>query len=149
MNNILYDETIFILDKKQAKNYPNVLNYKCKNFIKYEYKNKGFFWHAIVKRKKIAKTIIYDLTNKHSEECIKLMLNEVVNTTNIIKIFTEFISSSYQILDTKDTYNKYELIAELKDKYNDKKDEYNFKLKSNTISNIISRWKSQNLRFTK
>ena len=106
---ILYDGKLFIFDEKQPKNYPDIINYRCKNIRKYEYRISGFFCRAMVKRKKNIKNIIYELSYKHSEECIKLIYNDVVKSSNIIKNFTDFVSSCYQLLDTKENYNKAEL----------------------------------------
>ena len=50
-------------------------------------------------------------------------------------------------LDSTEIYNKKEYRIALENIYNDNK--YNFKLKENTIKNIIGRWKSNSLRFTK
>ena len=50
-------------------------------------------------------------------------------------------------MDNSEIYNKKEFTNELQKIYNDNK--YNFLLKPNTIKNIIGKWKSNSLRFTK
>ena len=50
-------------------------------------------------------------------------------------------------MDSTEIYNKKEFTINLQNIYNENK--YNFRLKDNTIKNIIGRWKSNSLRFTK
>ena len=50
-------------------------------------------------------------------------------------------------LDSQEIYKRKDFTAKLQEIYNENK--YNFNLKENTIKNIISRWKTISLRFTK
>ena len=53
----------------------------------------------------------------------------------------------FQLFRLKEIYNKKEFTIKLQNIYNENK--YNFRLKENTIKNIIGRWKSNSLWFTK
>ena len=61
--------------------------------------------------------------------------------------YNDFINKCFAFLDSTETYNKKEFSNKLFGIYNENK--YNFKLKENTIKNIIGRWKQISLRFTK
>ena len=50
-------------------------------------------------------------------------------------------------LNSTDYYDRKEFTTKLQEIYNENK--YDFKLKENTIKNIIGRWKLTSLRFTK
>ena len=49
--------------------------------------------------------------------------------------------------DLTEEYNKKEYTIKLQNIYNENK--YSFRLKENTIKNLINRWKNNSLRFTK
>lgn len=67
-------------------------------------------------------------------------MNIIVNYNNINKC--------YKYLDSTEEYNKKILLLNCRI-YSLKINKYNFQLKENTIKNIIGRWKSNSLRFTK
>ena len=50
-------------------------------------------------------------------------------------------------LNSTETYNKREFTLKPQNKYNE--NHYKFKLKENTIKNIIGRWKQNSLKFIK
>ena len=50
-------------------------------------------------------------------------------------------------MDSTDYYNNKKFKLKLQEIYNE--NQYNFRLKENTIKNIIGRWKAISLRFTK
>ena len=43
---LLYKQRIFILDKKQPKEFPNIINYRCHNFRKNNHISSRYFCHA-------------------------------------------------------------------------------------------------------
>ncbi len=57
------------------------------------------------------------------------------------------MNKCYKYLDSVEEYNKKDFTINLQNIYNE--NHYNFQLKENTIKNIIGRWKSNTLRFTK
>ena len=57
------------------------------------------------------------------------------------------MNKCYKYLDSVEEYNKKDFTINLQNIYNE--NHYNFQLKENTIKNIIGRWKSNSLRFTK
>ena len=116
---------------------------------KNEHKINGLFYQAILKRFNDWKNIIFNLSKNHSKSCIDYVVNDIKNKSDIISDFIDFINKSFNALDSQESYNKSEFITFLKDLYNDEKIHYSFKLKELTISNIISRWKSRSLKFTK
>ena len=67
--------------------------------------------------------------------------------TNLIGNYNDYLNKCYNYLDSSENYNKTEFKNALQNIYNENK--YNFRLKENTIKNIIGRWKSNSLRFTK
>ena len=42
-NQIVYKSHMYILDKKQMKVYPNIVNYRCINYLKNQHLSKSFF----------------------------------------------------------------------------------------------------------
>ena len=58
--------------------------------------------------------------------------------TNLIRNYNDFINKCFNYLDSTETYNKKEFRIALENIYND--NQYNFKLKENTIKNIIERY---------
>lgn len=48
---ILYENIPYAKALKKLKNYPNKINYLCKFYRKNNHNLKGFYCHAIVKRK--------------------------------------------------------------------------------------------------
>ena len=107
------------------------------------------FCPAILKRYNDGTNITFNLSQKHSDSCIDYIVNDIKNKSNIISEFNDYVKKCYNLLDSQESYNKTEFIALLKDLYNDEKINYSFKLKDTTIPNIISRWKSGSLKFTK
>ena len=61
--------------------------------------------------------------------------------------YNDYINKCFKYLDGTEDYNKKEFTINLQNIYNENK--YDFRLKENTIKNIISRWKTNSLRFTK
>ena len=145
--NIYYDGKLFIKDRHNLKNYPININYRCKNYRKYEYSIGRNFCNAIVKRTILAEEIRYNLTQKHSDDCVKIIVNEIKNDTHIIESYKDYIDKCKKYLDSTEVYNKQEFTVALQNIYNENK--YNFLLKENTIKNIIGSWKKDSLRFTK
>ena len=69
------------------------------------------------------------------------------DNSNIINNYNEFIWKCKEHLNKLDHYDKKEVKIDLLNIYN--KNKYNFKLKVNTVDNIINRWKSNSIKFTK
>ena len=59
VNEILYDRKIFIIDRHKESKYPDIINYRCKNYRKNEINLKELFCKAILKRKKDQKKIYF------------------------------------------------------------------------------------------
>ena len=83
----------------------------------------------------------------HSADCETLSIINKKEEINLIGNYNDFINICYKFLDSTEIYNKKEFTIKLQNIYNENK--YNFRLKENTIKNIIGRWKSNSLRFTK
>ena len=144
---ILYDGKKFTEDRHQNKNYPQIINYRCINYRKFENKRKALFCNALVKRKEEKKIIYYTLEKMHSEDCETLSNINKKEEINLIGNYNDFLNKCFNYLDSTEIYNKKEFTIKLQNIYNENK--YNFRLKENTIKNIIGRWKSNSLRFTK
>ena len=144
---ILYEKRIFIKERHQPKAYPKIINYRCKNQRKNEHILGANFCNALLKRKNDKKKCYYILEKEHSKECIELNKKNYINHINVIGNYNEFINNCINYLDSTEEYNKKELIMKLLEIYNNNK--YNFKLKENVLKNIIGKWKSFSLRFTK
>ena len=67
--------------------------------------------------------------------------------SNLIGNYNDYINKWYKYLDITEEYNKKQFSKNLQNIYN--KIIYDFRLKENTFKNIISRWKTNSLRFTK
>ena len=147
IDNILYEGKLFIKERHQPKKFPAIINYRCKNQRKNEHLKNANFCNALIKRKKDKKNIYYILGKNHSKECIEYNKIEAFNSKNIIGNYNDYISKCNQYLDSTENYNKNEMRIKLQEIYNN--NNYNFRLKENTINNIINRWKSNSLRFTK
>ena len=146
LDNIYYEGKLFIKDRHNLKTYPININYRCKNYRKYEYSIGRNFCNAIVKRTILEDEIRYNLTQKHSDDCIKIIVNEIKNDAHIIENYKDYIDKCNKYLDSTEVYNKQEFTVALQNIYNENK--YNFLLKENTIKNIIGLWKHDSLRFT-
>ena len=146
-NSILYDGRLFVKDRHQSKVNTDIINYRCKNYRKFENQKNGSFCNALLKRIKLKDKIIYDLENNHSKLCNERTINKIKIDSNIISDYKSFIEKCNKFMDNSEIYNKKEFTNELQKIYNDNK--YNFLLKPNTIKNIIGKWKSNSLRFTK
>ena len=72
-NIIKYEKNEFILDIKQTKNYPSIINYRCRYFRKEQHINNKYFCKAMIKRKIINKQIQYELIKDHSDVCRKFI----------------------------------------------------------------------------
>ena len=144
---INYEGKLFIKDRHQGKTNSNEINYRCKNNRKDERIRKTAFCNALIKRKTDKKNVYFTLENQHSKECNDLFIIDLKNETNLIGNYTDFINKCFAFLDSTEIYNRKEFTVKLLQIYNENK--YNFKLKENTIKNIIGRWKNISLRFTK
>ena len=101
----------------------------------------------MLKRKEEKDNIYFILEKDHSEECLKLHTINKKIETNLIGNYNDYINKCFKYLDSTENYNKKEFNLNLHNIYN--KNKYDFRLKENTIKNIISRWKTNSLRFTK
>ena len=144
---INYEGKLFVKDRHQGKLNNKEINYRCKHNRKEERIRTTAFCKALVKRKIDKKNVYYILETSHSKECNDLYLVNIKNETNLIGNYNDFINKCFAFLDSTETYNKKEFSNKLLGIYNENK--YNFKLKENTIKNIIGRWKQISLRFTK
>ena len=144
---ILYDGKKFVKDRHQNNDYPKIINYRCIYYRKNESKRQSLFCNALVKRKEGKNFVYFILDKQHSKECDSLSTVKKKEDTNLIGNYNDFINKCFKYLDSTEFYNKKEFTINLQNIYNENK--YNFRLKENTIKNIIGRWKSNSLRFTK
>ena len=144
---VLYDGYEFYEDPHKPSNYPKIINYRCSNYRKNERILNYQFCNALLKRKEENKIIYFILEKNHSDECKKLHnINKKIET-NLIGNYNDYINKCFKYLDSTENYNKKEFTLNLQNIYNENK--YDFRLKENTIKNIISRWKTNSLRFKK
>ena len=137
----------FVKDPKNLKSYPNKINYRCKLYRKNNHKLDGFCCHSIVKRIVNKENITYEMIRDHNEECKKFNIIHKNYEDNTIHNYEEFVKQCRTFMDSSEFYNKKEFRVKLLDIYN--KEKYNFKLKENTIDNIINNWKSNSIKFSK
>ena len=78
----MYNGSIFAKDRHQSKVNSDIINYRSKNYRKYENQKNGNFCNSLVKRKKIKDIIIYELENYHS----KLSNDLIVHSIKIIPV---------------------------------------------------------------
>ena len=142
-----YNGKLFNEDRHKTSDYPKTVNYRCINYRKFEKSRKSPFCNALLKRKGDKKNIYYKLEKDHSKECIELLTNNLKIETNLIGTYNDYLTKCFKYLDSTEDYNKKDFKIALQNIYNENK--YIFKLKENTIKNIIGRWKSNSLRFTK
>ena len=83
----------------------------------------------------------------HNEECKKFNIIHKNYEDNTIHNYEEFVKQCRTFMDSSEFYNKKEFRVKLLDIYN--KEKCNFKLKENTIDNIINNWKSNSIKFSK
>ena len=145
--NIYYEGKLFCKDRHQNKFYTNIVKYRCKNYRKKEKSRDTGFCNALIYRKIENKDYYFKLDKDHSKECLEAQSIEFKINTNLIGSYNEYINKCLQYLDSTEIYNKKDFTSKLQQIYNENK--YNFKLKENTIKNIIGRWKNNSLRFTK
>ena len=126
--------------------YPKVIIYRCKNQRKNERELHRYFCNAIIKRKIEKDNCIYILEKDHSEDCNNL-ISQKFEAPKIINIYNDFITKCFNFLNSQETYNKREFTLKLQNIYNE--NHYKFRLKENTIKNIIGSWKQNSLKFTK
>ena len=88
---IYYEGKLFVKDRHKLKTYPININYRSKNYRKYENSIGRNFCNSIVKRSIVEDEIRYNLTQKHSEDCIKIIINEIKNDNNIIENYKDYI----------------------------------------------------------
>ena len=144
---ILYDGFKFRKDTHLNKNHPKIINYRCINYRKNERHRNTQFCNAFVKRKEIKNNIYYILEKPHSFECVEFQSINTKIETNLVGDYNDYVIKCNKYLDSTEEYNKKEITLKLQNIYNENK--YNFRLKENTIKNIIGRWKNNSLRFTK
>ena len=87
------------------------------------------------------------MVKEHSSLCNKFLVIKKDNESDVILHYNDFILKCNSYLDSQEIYNRKDFTEKLQEIYNENK--YNFNLKENTIKNIISRWKTNSLRFTK
>ena len=87
------------------------------------------------------------MVKEHSSLCNKFLVIKKDNESDVILHYNNFILKFNFYLDSQEIYNRKDFTAKLQEIYNENK--YNFNLKENTIKNIIFRWKTNSLRFTK
>ena len=144
---VLYEGKLFNEDRHQPSNYPETINYRCTKFRKQEGNLNTNFCNAILKRK-IGKNFYYYILEKnHTKSCQELVEIKKKLQTNLIGNYNDYLIKCYNYLDSSENYKKTEFKDVLQNIYNENK--YNFRLKENTIKNIIGKWKSNSLRFTK
>ena len=146
-NSVYYDEKLFKKDRHQLNNYPNIVKYRCKNYRKKERNINTTFCPALLKKKIDKKNYYYILEKNHSKECLESEIKNLKIKTNLIGHYTEYIDKCMTYLNSTEYYNRKEFSSKLQELYNESN--YDFKLKDNTIKNIIGRWKLTSLRFTK
>ena len=94
---LFYDGKIFLVDRHQTTKYPEIINYRCKNYRKQERNRKELFCNAILKRKKEKNKIYYILEKEHSKECFELNIHLQKIDTNIIGNYNDFINKCFII----------------------------------------------------
>ncbi len=77
--NILYEGKTFIKERHQPKNFPAIINYRCKYQRKNEHLKNSNFCNALIKRKKDKNNIYYILEKNHSKECIEFSTITIIN----------------------------------------------------------------------
>ena len=87
------------------------------------------------------------MAKEHNSLYNKFLVIKKDNESDVILHYNDFILKCNSYLDSQEIYNRKDFTAKLQEIYNENK--YNFNLKENTIKNIISRWKTNSLRFTK
>ena len=87
------------------------------------------------------------LEKNHSKECLEYQNKNYKIQTDLIGNYNDYLNKCFKYLDSTEEYNKKEYTIKLQNIFNENK--YDFQLKSNTIKNIIGRWKNSSLRFTK
>ena len=70
---VLYNGKLFKEDRRQSSNYPDIINYRCKNYRNKECNLKTNFWNPILKRKKGKSYFYYNLGKTHSKSCQELV----------------------------------------------------------------------------
>ena len=133
---IYYDGKLFKKDWLQnSKLYPNIVKYRCKNYRKREKTRNTTFCNALIKRKTENKKYYFILEINHSKDCVETETILIKNETNLIGNYNDYIKKCRNYLDSTDYYNKKEFKLKLQEIYNE--NQYNFRLKENTIKNII------------
>ena len=146
-DSIYYDGKLFKKDRHQLNSYPKIVKYRCKNYRKKERNLNNTFCPALLKRKLDKNNYYYILETNHSTDCLETEITKLKIKTNLIGHYNEYIDKCMSYLNGTDYYDRKEFTTKLQEIYNENK--YDFKLKENTIKNIIGRWKLTSLRFTK
>ena len=144
---VYYEGKLFKKDRHQSNSYPNIVKYRCKNYRKKERNNNTTFCPALLKKKIDKNKYYYILEKNHSKECLETEITKLKISTNLIGHYNEYIDKCISYLNSTEYYNRKEFTTKLQELYNESN--YDFKLKENTIKNIIGRWKLTSLRFTK
>ena len=74
------------MDKKQTKEFPKIINYRCHNFRNNNHKNSRYFCHAILKHIANNEKVIFTMAKPHEKEFDKIentKINE--NIINLMK----------------------------------------------------------------
>ena len=144
-NKIIYNNKLFKKDRYQPKSYPDIIQYRCINARKNEHLKNYPFCSALIKRFKENNLIYYKLLYEHSKKCNELTNVQIPEDDNI-KNYNEYCKECFKYLETVEIFDKKDIKENLLSIYNENK--YNFKLKENTIENIIGGRKQISLRFT-
>ena len=94
----IYDiiDKTFIKERHQPKNFPAIINYRCKNQRKNEHLKNSNFCNALIKRKKDKNNIYYILEKNHSKECIEFSAITIINSSNLIGNYNDYITKCNQ-----------------------------------------------------
>ena len=103
---IMFNGRLFVKDRHQSKLNSDKINYRCKNYRKFENQKNGSFCTALVKRIKLKDKITFDLENNHSKICNDLTLNKIINNSHIISDYKSFIEKCKNYIDNSDIFNK-------------------------------------------
>ena len=93
----------------------------------------------------------YFLKKVHSLECDDLYNQKKIKIENQQKKSKKelFVELCENIMNKSNIYDRRLFKEEFKNLYNDKKYTFDFSMNDNMLSNIITKWKNNNMRFTK
>lgn len=81
---VIYNKKDFLKDPKQPKNYPDIVNYRCKYYHKNQHISNKFLCNAILKKIKTNNFYKYELKKDHTVECNSYYLENVICDNTII-----------------------------------------------------------------